>query len=187
MKEIDLRVVKTKGALHEALLSLLKDKPLHLISVTAICREAKINRGTFYMHYGKVEDLFEEYFKEIMKDLTDSYMEPYKHVQILQSDELDPSTIRIFHHIEKYKKFYRIIFSKYVPMAYYYLLFDQVNQLLNQDIEQKHRAENKNMFSAYQANAILGMIIEWHRQDFRQTAAEMNNLLVEILNLHYQK
>lgn len=187
MREVDLRVVKTKGALHEALLSLLKDKPLHLISVTAICREAKINRGTFYMHYGKVEDLFEEYFKEIMKDLTDSYMEPYKHVQLLQSDELDPSTIRIFHHVEKYKKFYHIILSKYVPMAYYYLLFDQVNQLLNQDIEQKHHAENKNMFSAYQANAILGMIIEWERQDFRQNAAEMNNLLVEILNLHYQK
>ncbi|MBU9672667.1 TetR/AcrR family transcriptional regulator [Planococcus sp. CP5-4] len=187
MKEIDLRIVKTKGALQEALLSMLKDKPLHMISVTAICREAKINRGTFYMHYGKVEDLFEEYFKEIMKDLTDSYMEPYKHVQILLSNELDPSTIRIFHHVEKYKKFYRIIFSKYVPMAYYYLLFDQVNQLLNQDIDEKHHAENKNMFSAYQANAILGMIIEWHRQDFQKTATEMNNLFVEILNFHFRK
>ncbi|ANU19352.1 hypothetical protein BBI15_03575 [Planococcus plakortidis] len=122
--------------------------------------------------------------KEIMKDLSDSYMEPYRHVQKLKSDELDPSTIRIFHHVEKYQRFYRIIFSKYVPMAYYYLLFDQVNQLLNQDIDQKHQSYNTNMFSAYQANAILGMIIEWHRQDFQQTAAEMNELLVEILNSH---
>lgn len=119
-----------------------------------------------------------------MKDLSDSYMEPYRHVQKLKSDELDPSTIRIFHHVEKYQRFYRIIFSKYVPMAYYYLLFDQVNQLLNQDIDQKHQSYNTNMFSAYQANAILGMIIEWHRQDFQQTAAEMNELLVEILNSH---
>lgn len=119
-----------------------------------------------------------------MKDLSDSYMEPYRHVQKLKSDELDPSTIRIFHHVEKYQRFYRIIFSKYVPMAYYYLLFDQVNQLLNQDIDQKHQSYNTNMFSAYQANAILGMIIEWHRQDFQQTADEMNELLVEILNSH---
>lgn len=71
-----------------------------------------------------------------MKDLSDSYMEPYRHVQKLKSDELDPSTIRIFHQVEKYQRFYRIIFSKYLPMAYYYLLFDQVNQLLNQDIDQ---------------------------------------------------
>lgn len=119
-----------------------------------------------------------------MKDLSDSYMEPYRHVQKLKSDELDPSTIRIFHQVEKYQRFYRIIFSKYVPMAYYYLLFDQVNQLLNQDIDQKHQSYNTNMFSAYQANAILGMIIEWLRQDFQQTAAEMNKLLVEILNSH---
>ncbi|RNF39898.1 TetR/AcrR family transcriptional regulator [Planococcus salinus] len=188
MKPLDLRVIKTKEALHEALLNMLKEKPLHSITVTAICREAKVNRGTFYMHYGKVEDLFEEYFKEIMKDLTDSYMEPYKHVQTLQSNELDPSTIRIFHHVEKYKKFYRIVFSKYVPMSYYYLLFDQINRLLNQDIKrQEDNGIDKDMLSAYQANAILGMVIEWHRQDFHQSATDMNELLVKILNFHFRE
>lgn len=186
MKKTDLRVVKTKEILHESLLGLLKEKSLHTISVTEICREAKVNRGTFYLHYGKVEDLFEEYFKEIMMDLMDSYMEPYKHVQILQVRQLDPSTIRIFHHIEKFKKFYRIVFSKYVPMSYYYLLFDQVKELLKEDIgrnDSEGLEEEMDMLSAYQANAILGMAIEWHRQDFRQTAAEMNQLLVTIINL----
>lgn len=186
MKKTDLRVVKTKEVLHESLLGLLKEKSLHNISVTEICREAQINRGTFYLHYGKVEDLFEEYFKEIMKDLMDSYMEPYKHVRILQVRQLDPSTIRIFHHIEKFKKFYRIVFSKYVPMSYYYLLFDQVKELLKEDLERydsERLAEEMDMLSAYQANAILGMAIEWHRQDFQQRAAEMNQLLVTIINL----
>lgn len=186
MKKTDLRVIKTKEVLHESLLGLLKEKSLHTISVTELCREAQINRGTFYLHYGKVEDLFEEYFKEIMRDLMESYMEPYKHVHILQVHLLDPSTIRIFHHIEKFKKFYRIVFSKFVPMSYYYLLFDQVKALLKEDIgrgDSEGLIEEMDMLSAYQANAILGMAIEWHRQDFQQSAADMNQLLVTIINL----
>lgn len=186
MKKIDLRVVKTKEVLHASLLSLLKEKSLHTISVTEVCRGAKINRGTFYLHYGKVEDLFEEYFKEIMTDLTDSYLEPYKHVQILQTRQLDPSTIRIFHHIEKYKEFYRIVFSKYVPISYYYLLFDLVNDLMKEDLGRRGDGEvDWNLVSAYQSNAVLGMAIEWHRKDFQQTADEMSQILVKILNSNH--
>ncbi|MGK7379722.1 TetR-like C-terminal domain-containing protein [Planococcus sp. 1R117A] len=181
----DLRVIKTKQALEEALLILLQEKALKSISITEICRLAKINRGTFYLHYGQIEDLFEDYYKEIMKDLTDSYQEPYRHTKILNPRELNPSTIRIFHHIEKYKRFYRIVFSKTVPMSYYYLLFDQVRDLLRKDMDLALKPEiDSAMLSAYQANAILGMAIEWSRTDFRQKAEELNQQLVYILNIN---
>lgn len=183
MKKTDLRVIKTKEVLKEALMHLLKEKNLNSISVTEICQLAKVNRGTFYSHYGQVENLFEEYFKDIMKDLTDSYQEPYKYVQNLQTNDLNPATIRIFHHIEKYEKFYRIVFSKTVPLSYYYLLFDHIQTLIKKDVDLHSKMEiDMDMLSAYQANAILGLAIEWHRQDFRQNAAGMNQLLVRILN-----
>ncbi|MDN7240837.1 TetR/AcrR family transcriptional regulator [Planococcus sp. N028] len=183
MKPTDLRVVKTKEALQEALLTLLNQKTLISISVTEICKLAKINRGTFYSHYGQIEELFEEYFKGIMKDLASSYKEPYRHVRTLDPKHLNPGTIRIFHHIEKHKNFYRIVFSKQVPFSYYHLLYDQVCSLMKNDFgiyNQIIRAPS--MVSAYQANAILGMVIEWHKEDFRQSANEMNVLLVHILN-----
>lgn len=182
----DLRVVKTKEALRIALMILLKEKSLNSISITELCRIAKINRGTFYAHYGQVENLFEDYFKTIMQDLADSYQEPYRHVQHLLSKNLNPSTIRIFHHIEHYQPFYRIVFSKTVPLSYYYLLLDHVQQLIRNDIREHYAAGidiDIAMLSAYQANAILGLAIEWHRQDFAQSAAEMNLLLVRILSI----
>src|SRR3954453_23732446 len=101
MSRTDLRIVKTKIALHNALLDLLKEQALEDISISEICRKATINRGTFYLHYNQIEDLFEEYFKEITQDLASSYQEPYRHVSVLKTSELEPSTIRIFHHIEK--------------------------------------------------------------------------------------
>ena len=180
----DLRISKTKEALRKALVDLLKQKNLNSISVTELCQAAKVNRGTFYAHYGQVEDLFEEYYKNIMKDLSDSYQEPYKYVPKGLSKDVNPATIRIFHHIEKYQAFYRIVFSKAVPLSYYYLLFDHVQNLIRKDVSDHYDTDiDTSMLSAYQANAILGLAIEWHRQDFRQSAEEMNLLLVRILGV----
>ncbi|TWT25894.1 TetR/AcrR family transcriptional regulator [Planomicrobium sp. CPCC 101110] len=186
MKLTDLRIIKTKEALREALLALLNTKALNAITVTEICQLAKVNRGTFYSHYGQIEDLFEEYLEEIMEDLAVSYREPYRHGKPVDPESLNPATIRIFHHIESYKKFYRIVLSKQVPLAYYYLLHGQVCELMKKDVEIQTRIKSDlAMVCAYQANAILGMVIEWHRQDFTKSAVEMNQLLVHILNREF--
>lgn len=56
-KKIDRRVKYTKQAIRDGFLKLLSIKPIEKISVTEICREADINRGTFYAHYKCPEDL----------------------------------------------------------------------------------------------------------------------------------
>ncbi len=182
----DLRIIKTKQALHAALLTLLSQKPLEQISIAEICREAKVNRGTFYLHYEQKEGLFEEYFQEIMEDLYQSYEEPYRAVTTLDTHQLDPNTIRIFHHIERFKIFYRIVFSKNVPLTYYYMLFDGIYSLLKRDITLHHEHQmtesiSIDYYSAYQANAIIGLIIQWYRGDFKDSVSVLNQQLAAIL------
>lgn len=184
MSKTDLRIIKTKNALHHALLDLLDEKMLEEISITEICRAAKINRGTFYQHYSQIEDLFEEYFKEITGDLARAYQEPYRYVSALKVSKLNSSTIRIFHHIQKYEHFYRIVFSKNVPLKYYYLLFEEINRLLLEEMDPKTPdGINKQIHCAYQANAIIGMIIEWYKNDFSFSADYLNDQLVKLLNM----
>lgn len=62
---LDKRVKKTKAALRQALFLLLDKKKITEISVTELCRKANVNRRTFYIHYDKIEDIFEEYQSEI--------------------------------------------------------------------------------------------------------------------------
>ncbi|MEK5231663.1 TetR/AcrR family transcriptional regulator [Lysinibacillus sp. FSL K6-0232] len=184
MRTTDLRVIKTKQALHAALLTLLSQKPLEQISIAEICREAKVNRGTFYLHYEQKEGLFEEYFQEIMEDLYQCYEEPYRAVATLDTNQLDPTTIRIFHHIERFKMFYRIVFSKNVPLTYYYMLFDGIYALLKRDITAQHHLVEDiavDYYSAYQANAIIGLIIQWYRSDFSDSISFLNQQLAAIL------
>lgn len=50
MKE-DLRVRKTKKALSDAFISLLKEKHFEQITINELCEKAEIRRATFYKHY----------------------------------------------------------------------------------------------------------------------------------------
>lgn len=61
----DLRVVKTKRALKNSLLELLKVKTFEKITVSDICKTAMINRVTFYSHYQDKYDLFLDYINDI--------------------------------------------------------------------------------------------------------------------------
>lgn len=65
-KKIDRRVRYTKKAIRESFLDLLEKKPLEKISVTEICKNADINRGTFYSHYSDPFELKTSLEQEMM-------------------------------------------------------------------------------------------------------------------------
>ena len=66
----DKRVRRTKKAIREALLRLMQDKAVAQVTTTELCREADINRNTFYAHYSTPEDVFAEIEKELLAELT---------------------------------------------------------------------------------------------------------------------
>ena len=183
MNKNDLRVKKTKKGIHEALLRLLMNKPLSQIKITELCKEATINRGTFYFHYKDIEDVFSEFFEEIIQDLKASYNEPYKVLgkNNFSIQRLNPDIVRIFHHIKKYEDFYKIVFSNNVSSNYYFMLFDEIRSNLISDENNRHQKVINKYFYSYQANAIIGMIIDWYRNDFEESVEEMNVYLMEIL------
>lgn len=63
------RVLLTKRLLKEALLGLLAEKSLGQINVSALCREAGINRAAFYKHYSMPEDVLREIEQDMVGDL----------------------------------------------------------------------------------------------------------------------
>lgn len=52
------RAQYTRQQLKAALIALLSTQPLAHVTVTAICQQANVNRGTFYMHYDNPTALF---------------------------------------------------------------------------------------------------------------------------------
>lgn len=53
----DRRVLRTRSALHEALVRLIHEKPYDSISVGDIAARANVGRTTFYMHFAGKDEL----------------------------------------------------------------------------------------------------------------------------------
>ncbi|BCH28494.1 TetR family transcriptional regulator [Mesorhizobium sp. L-8-10] len=56
---IDRRVARTRRALYDALVALIRRKPYEEITVEDILREADVGRATFYAHFTTKDDLLE--------------------------------------------------------------------------------------------------------------------------------
>lgn len=67
---MDERVKKTRAAFRQALFALLDHQAIDTISVSALCRQAGVTRRTFYIHYDRVSDIFEDYQDDMAKQVT---------------------------------------------------------------------------------------------------------------------
>lgn len=64
----DRRVRKTKKQLKQALTKLLMEKELKDVSVLELTELADVNRGTFYLHYEDIYDLYDKVENEIINE-----------------------------------------------------------------------------------------------------------------------
>lgn len=67
----DLRVIKTKRAITGTLIELLRTKSIGKITVTELAQKAEINKGTFYLHYEDIYDLYQEALQGHLEEIVD--------------------------------------------------------------------------------------------------------------------
>ncbi|MBP0984303.1 MAG: TetR/AcrR family transcriptional regulator [Oscillospiraceae bacterium] len=70
-KPTDLRVVKTRQTIRNALISLMSEKELQDITISELSARAQINRKTFYRHYRAISDVVTEFEDELLSDFSD--------------------------------------------------------------------------------------------------------------------
>lgn len=69
---LDRRIVRSRNAILSAFERLLMDRPLADITVSAIAREANVDRKTFYVHFGTVDGLLDAIAVNVVETIVDS-------------------------------------------------------------------------------------------------------------------
>ena len=59
--------------LKKALIKLLNEKPYEEISITELCEEAGVNRGSFYYHFVDKDDMISKFKEQITSDMHDHF------------------------------------------------------------------------------------------------------------------
>lgn len=103
-KKEDRRVKYTKQAIRDGFLRLIARKPIEKITVTEICREADINRGTFYAHYSDPYELK----RSVENELTEA-ME--QRVRELGTPRM--TTLQMMHLLKEHQELCRVFAGPY--------------------------------------------------------------------------
>ncbi len=73
---MDIRIEKTKTAIHNTFLELRSRKPLEKITIKELCEKAQINKSTFYSHYKDIYDLSDQLETEVVTSVIEAIPNP---------------------------------------------------------------------------------------------------------------
>lgn len=104
MGKTDLRIVKTLRQIDQALIDSLAVCPFQKITVDTLCKNALINRSTFYKYYLDKYDLLDKYLGRILTEFRENM-----NVEFINAD---PSNIHDVCYIQNYEKALQFIERK---------------------------------------------------------------------------
>ena len=67
----DLRIIKTRRTIRNALVDLMSEKELSAVTISELSARAEINRKTFYRHYRTIRDVVAELENEILSEFSE--------------------------------------------------------------------------------------------------------------------
>lgn len=174
------RILYTRKIIKESLLELLKNKKIHQVTVTDICKNANINRGTFYTHYKDAYDLLQsmedELFNQMLQYIEETPIEDYKSVLLLKALEL----------IKENKDLCKILFCQHMESN----IMDRIILLANiAEIDKLINSSNVDdvfldYFIKYSVGGVLSVVQTWLENDLNESPEEIVAIINNIYAFH---
>ncbi|MDR1640780.1 MAG: TetR family transcriptional regulator C-terminal domain-containing protein [Clostridiales bacterium] len=169
----DSKLSITKSKITEALLKLLEDKPIGRVSVIELCKQAQVNRTSFYAYYSDIFDLIESLETEISASLYEN----------LGEDNGERDIAVIVGHIRQNSRFYKIYANTAMEskLVSHMLVVAQKafgTQLL---IEQSGLSAAREYFMEFVKGGVMGVIKLWLASDCNVPDSEIVEFLIDVV------
>lgn len=174
MENLDNRVRYTKMVLQQALLKILQTKHIDKVTIKELCQEAKVNRGTFYLHYSTPNDLLIEIEQQYIAENM-AYFSPYFN-QGYETSQL----AGMFTSILKNKELCRIIMGKNGNPRF----VERIQQMIRDGVLDgwckefpKYNREDLDYVFDFIFTGSMRLILNWIEDDKGLSTAELANRL----------
>ncbi len=156
----------TRERIEKLFIQLLQTREINQISVSDICKQAQINRSTFYANYADVYDLADTLRSQLEQEVSQLY--DAKSASKYHSD----NWLRLFHHIRDNQLFYK---------TYFKLGYDNTHSV---ELGQLHAMyplfppEYMGYHVEFFKAGFNAIVKRWLEGGCRETPEEMNGILV---------
>ncbi len=174
-QKTDLRIIKTKRSLYEALLLLLEQEPFEEIKVATLCEKALINRSTFYAHFEDKYALLDSLIKDLKENLA---KELEKNHNITNSKEYYMELIKLLlEHVNERRHIYRLVVLHNKNSVAMDMIYDALNEDIKRRIVGQESIPNQNIpcdfISRFYLGAIFNIGMEWLKDPSLYTQEEI--------------
>jgi AcrR family transcriptional regulator len=188
----DRRIQRTRQALREALLELIKEKGYDSISVEEITQQADIGRATFYLHYNDKEDLLIDEFRELANERVHMLSEiPFsdwlpnaQNPNQVAENKPSPPFLMVFQHIADNHELYHILLKSEKSDR----ILERIRKIIAQSITEfmQRKVENdpipllfevpSDLLAAYFSGALLSCVDWWLEGGRAYSTEEMTRM-----------
>lgn len=146
----------------DALLELMRSKPIEDISISELCEVAGIGRASFYRNFNSKEAILRGHIQNIFQDWTNGDKQD-------ANQPLSELLKSMFTHFETHRSFYELLNQRNLI----YLLKDVIIGICGPNPE---HSKTEAYARAYVAYALYGWIEVWFQRGMKETAEEIAGL-----------
>ncbi|WP_429970425.1 TetR-like C-terminal domain-containing protein [Fructilactobacillus sp. Tb1] len=172
----DRRILKTKKAIKQSFLELLKTQPdFDHITVKMICDQADIGRKTFYAHYQDKFDLMDEFLDQYLAELE-------VHCANVDPNQIKKNAEIWVHFFMQHRHFFQILWRS----SDTYQFRNKLNQFTRQQFLPKITSKNPYLldFIAFGVDGIIEQVVlSNHAIDEAKIVTNMTEIL--LINLKH--
>jgi len=175
--QVDRRVRRTRRLLQEALVALIIERGYDRVTVQDVLDRADVGRSTFYAHFRDKESLFGSCFDDLRESLQQELdaMTP----GLPPPDSRRPVGV-IFQHAYRNRPVYQALCGRRGGTMISRHLHDLIVGLLHEHLSAVGSRLPAEVVAEYHANALLGVLVWWVRQDFPYPPAEIAEMSQEL-------
>lgn len=188
MNKSESKYFNTALKMDKAFLRLLQKKEFAYITVKEICKEAGVNRSTFYLHYENIGDLLAESTEYMYRQFL-SYMPEENCMKNMKECPLEelylitPKYLRpYFTYIKEQKWLFKTVVENSVVLrledAYEQLFFHVFTPILERF---QVPEEDRKYMMAYYIHGIIAVTEQWLRQDCKDSVEHIMDILIQLI------
>lgn len=176
----DRRIIRTQKKLKTALLTLLKEKELHELSVTEVTQRAGCNRVTFYAHFTDLNALLHAIAGDYLQELQTYFRKSFENRERFSSTDIE-------RHLPIFEFLYEnqflsalIIQGEVLPGSQNQFCESLVEISANELRLEEASAVEIPALNYFMVYGSLGFFIHWVKEDFKESPFAMAEKLAEL-------
>ncbi|MDR1421864.1 MAG: TetR family transcriptional regulator C-terminal domain-containing protein [Coriobacteriales bacterium] len=174
----DRRVRYTKAALREALVAQMQDRHISAITVKSLCRQADVNRSTFYLHYRNQFDLLKQVEEEMIDDLRRRLDNQ------LDTEGAGPVSLRTMTEVMEYARensaLARALLSENSGIGFKQDVM-QLTPMFSDSVAVGYDPRTRAYIATYCIDGAIAMVEKWLRDGSIETPRQIAELLVQMV------